>query len=113
MKTDKIWKYHLTPDNEQHVEMPEGARILDIQVQENRPVVWALVDTDAPKELVRFYMIGTGEEICEDTSKLCYVGTFQVAHFVFHVFTSVRMRVIRTQGVLASEVSEGLHLATA
>src|SRR5262245_16240690 len=84
----KIWKfpfqnigYHITLD------MPEGARPLCVQIQDNMPCVWALVDPGNPKRPRRFRLAGTGHPIePEDVGR--YVGTFQMQNgeLVFHLF---------------------------
>ena len=84
MKT--IFKYPLTL-SEQGIEMPEGAQILTVQVQNNTPYLWALVSPSSPTELKRITVLGTGHSIIEDKF-LAYIGTFQLdcGELVFHVF---------------------------
>lgn len=68
--------------------MPVGARILHVQMQMGVPVLWALVDPRAPREIRRFINEGTGQTF--DGSGLDYVGTWQEENsdgaFVFHLF---------------------------
>ena len=80
MKT--IWKWGLAPVSE--VLVPVGSVILDVQLQHSSPVLWALVDTDAPTETRRFRCYGTGHKMPDDPGR--YIGTFQVEGLVFHVF---------------------------
>ena len=82
-----IWKFQLQIKGEEYIEMPEGAKILAIQEQHGWPHIWALVDTEAEKELRRFYTIGTGHPFDLPPSAK-HVGTFQVesGNLVFHVF---------------------------
>ena len=82
MKT--IWKYKL--DNIGGVEMPKGAEVLCVQVQDNEPCLWALVDPNAAKEIRHFLVVGTGHVIEKQYIK--YVSTFQMHSgiLVFHVF---------------------------
>ena len=80
MKT--IWKFTLAPIGA--VEIPVGAKLLDVQVQNNLVVLWALVDPEAPKEVRRLRINGTGWDITESLGE--YIATFQKDGLVFHVF---------------------------
>lgn len=66
------------------VEMPAGAKLLSIQTQNGRGCLWAEVEMTAPIRKRAFMIVGTGHEI----PALCggYVGTYQVGHFVWHVY---------------------------
>jgi hypothetical protein len=67
------------------LEMHSGAIPLTVQLQDGRPYLWALVDTEQPKELRDFEIYGTGHPI--DTNIFSYVGTFQMSDgLVFHFF---------------------------
>ena len=72
------------------ITVPEGAELLDIQVQMQGgemlgPVAWFLVpDPDASPETRKFIVAGTGQDISlEETT---YGGTFQLGTYVGHVF---------------------------
>ena len=80
MKT--IWKYEVSPVTE--LDMPAGAEVLDLQVQNGVPAMWALVDPNAVKVKRFFRMYGTGHEMPNNPGK--YVRTFQTQGLVFHVF---------------------------
>ena len=79
-----IWKYRFPEGDETVLTMPMGAHVLTIQVQDGSPVLWALVDPDAPPEPRLFYVKGTGWVIDQPLGR--YVGTVQLAGFVWHVF---------------------------
>ena len=83
MKT--IWKYELETTDGQSIDMPIGAEILTVQMQNGSLCLWAKVDSDAPKERRKILIRGTGNSIGE---VVAYIGTFQlaVASLVFHVF---------------------------
>ncbi len=91
-KTKTIWKFPIPDGFSLSIEMPAGAEILDIQVQHGAPVIWALVDTSAPRVLRRFEIVGTGWDLYEwdldETSATDHVGTYQMAggDLVWHVF---------------------------
>jgi len=83
-----IWKYRLEPTDCQSIELPQGAKILCVQVQNEWPYIWVLnPDTDiAPTEARHFTIYGTGH-IHEQIPGI-YIGTFQMfkGKLVFHVF---------------------------
>ena len=80
-----IWKFDVLPGREA-IPMPEGAKILDIQVQNGAPVIWAIVDPEKKAKSRFLYVYGTGHMIPDDPGK--YVGTFQFPNdgLVFHAF---------------------------
>jgi len=80
MTTMTIWKYHL----EDKVEMPIGAKILDIQMQNNELVIWALVNPDNKTETRFFHSYPTGAVIPGDPG--IYLKTLQHGWFVAHYF---------------------------
>ena len=88
----KIFKYEVGFAQNQVIDMPRGATILALQVQYEKPVIWALVDPDAPCEPRTFVTVGTGHEMppFEDQGgqQRTYIGTYQVngGRLVFHVF---------------------------
>jgi hypothetical protein len=83
-----IWKFTLEVNGEQRVTMPIGARLLTVQVQNDVPCLWAIVDTSNIKpedHIIKMY--GTGHEHKEIDGT--YLGTFQMmvgSALVFHVF---------------------------
>jgi hypothetical protein len=88
MKT--IHKYELPVKNEFSIEMPEGAELLTVQVQCERPCIWALVDADNPMRARNFRLHGTGHQV-DASVWLRYVGTFQLIEgtLVLHLFEVV------------------------
>jgi hypothetical protein len=69
------------------IAMPRGAMILKVECQCETPCVWALVDPEAPSEMRRFHVFGTGHPIDLATRKVGeHVATFQHGRFVRHVF---------------------------
>lgn len=103
-----ILKYELTDldtSDLREIEMPQGARILAVQVQVGQEVtetsvgakaygrvtetvcLWAISDTDESRKVRRLFRIyGTGREIKEPLESLNYIGTVQTGSFVWHVF---------------------------
>lgn len=84
-----IWKFTLPSMSGAMVEMPKDAAVLCVQAQQDVPMIWADVDTDAPKIKRRFWTYGTGHEIPPGNVPMHYVGTFQLSGgaLVFHVYT--------------------------
>lgn len=66
--------------------MPKKSRYLDLQVQNQQPTLWALVDPDSPQELKKFEWCGTGHQLCNKAAR--YLGTAQLEDgaLVLHLF---------------------------
>lgn len=81
-----IWKYPLSSDDIQTIYMPEGARMLSVQLQHGTPQLWALCDECADKKQRRVAIYGTGCLIPNEPGR--YIDTFQInsGELVFHVF---------------------------
>jgi hypothetical protein len=89
MKT--IWKFPLAVADIQAIEMPVGARLLDVQMQRatgDQVCLWALVDPSNMKCKRWISIHGTGHELPDGIADAKYVGTFQLVggSLVFHVF---------------------------
>lgn len=84
MKT--IWKYELPYEDNFSIQMPKAAKILDVQVQHEKPCIWALVDDYADTETRTFFLFGTGHPVKPFNVK--YIGTFQMkgGALVYHLF---------------------------
>lgn len=85
MKT--IYKYTLTTEEMQKIELPEGAEILSVLSQNEEVCMWAMVNPDADKVIRTFAVIGTGWRLITEAN-LKYIGTVQLngGKLVFHVF---------------------------
>lgn len=55
-----IWKTVLRPTDVQDVELPKGAQIICAREQLDDICIWYRCDPEAPKELRRFAIHGTG-----------------------------------------------------
>lgn len=82
----KIWKWTLAIVDRQYLQMPVGAKILTVQIQNEMPQLWALCNPEAPKETRAFGIYGTGNPMPNDPGH--YIATFQInsGMLVFHVF---------------------------
>lgn len=83
-----IWKYELKVTDSQRTEMPTGAKVLSVQVQFEKPCLWAMVDPERIMEHRTFRIYGTGHIIDINSNNLQFIGTFQVSGggYVFHLF---------------------------
>ena len=50
----KIFKYELEDSQRAQISMPIGAKVLNVAMQNNRIVLWALVDPNLKTELRHF-----------------------------------------------------------
>lgn len=82
----KIFKYPLKVEGEQKITMPEKAKILSFQFQDDTPCIWAMVDPTAKVEARTFYILGTGHEV-PPLFFFNYIGTAQHNGFVWHLFS--------------------------
>jgi hypothetical protein len=84
MKT--IYKYELSVEDNQIIKMPDGAKFLSLQTQNENPCIWMLVDTENKLVDIHFVTYGTGHEIKSGLGE--FVGTYQLnnGRLVFHVF---------------------------
>lgn len=78
----RIFKY-IVPANGP-IELPAEAQILTVAMQQERMMMWALVDDEAPKEERRFIVFGTGEVIPRGNFQ--WIATVQDGNFVWHLF---------------------------
>ncbi|HLE86824.1 MAG TPA: hypothetical protein VI727_04105 [Candidatus Brocadiaceae bacterium] len=88
MKT--IWKYNLEVVDDQLLEIPIEAEILDVQMQYGSPQLWAVVTPELQKETRHIRIHGTGHRV-STVDNLKYISTFQMegGSLVFHAFEVV------------------------
>ena len=91
MKT--IYKYDLAPINDRiQVGMPKGAVILSVGSQSGAELVcWARVDTNEPKKIRQFRIVGTGHSLDnDDMARLEFISTVQTpSGLVWHVYEQI------------------------
>lgn len=83
-----IWKYQLVAESVK-IEMPIGAEILTVQIQDGIACLWALVDPNADKEERIIEVFGTGHPVPYDMGvSRKYIATFQLngGTLVYHAF---------------------------
>lgn len=67
-----VFKYTLRPASGV-IQMPKGAQVLSVHVQNGDPHLWALVDPSAEVETREFQIVGTGHPIEGDPGR--FIGT--------------------------------------
>lgn len=85
----RIYKYPVSVTDDFMLDMPAGAKVLSVQVQNGEPHLWALVETDGVMHERRtFHLYGTGNPLPRDVGSFVFVGTFQLrgGALVFHLF---------------------------
>ncbi len=82
----KVWKIELTKERTQLVKMPEKSEIMDIQMQNGKPVMWFLTNPESKEIEVKINMYGTGWETHENAYKDEYLSTVQDSGLVWHFF---------------------------
>lgn len=87
-----VYKYPVPLRDYFQLLLPRGAAILDVQMQQGAPQLWALVDTSQPLVERVFRLAGTGHPLTsDDTSQLEHCGSFQMQQgaLIFHLFELV------------------------
>lgn len=88
----KIYKYPVSIDDVIRIQMPLQAEFLTLQVQNDIPCLWVLVDPENELEERIFEMYGTGYSIeCNSSIERKYLGTFQLREgiLVYHLFERI------------------------
>lgn len=84
----QIFKYPIKSLSSVEFEMPAGAKILTVQMQNGIPCIWALVNPNKTIQCRKFIIFGTGHQI-HDPDNVSYIGTFQSSGLVYHLFEQV------------------------
>ena len=86
MKT--IWKYQLSNEDDQDIEAPDKAQILDVQVQNGIPHLWLFLDPNVPVRKYHVKIFRTGHPVNLD--HYVFAGTYQLhgGSFIGHVFVA-------------------------
>jgi len=89
--THSIWKFDLPVDDTIVIEMPKGAKVLDVQTQHGQPCIWAIVDTECETEPRTFFMRDTGHPLNFAIESARYIGTIQMddGALIFHLFEPI------------------------
>jgi hypothetical protein len=84
-----IYKYELNALGRKDVSLPRGFKVLKLGVQRDVPVLWCLVDPEAPTVQAAFITFVTGVEFNHRDEEIKYIDSFQLGnlpYFVGHVF---------------------------
>lgn len=83
----QVFKYPIPLEDHFELELPEVNRVLKVDVQLNRPMLWVLVDPTRKTEPSKFRLAGTGHEIADGDYNE-YIGSFQLSggSLIFHLF---------------------------
>lgn len=81
-----IWKVILDTTDDQRITVPKGAKFLCIREQHEQVCLWFECDSDAPKDVRRIGIAGTGHEVPTPDGK--YLGTafLMEGQLVLHVY---------------------------
>ena len=82
----RIWKYPLTTNGVVKRITGKLSKILTIDVQNEQPYCWILIDDDVQEISIDLVGIGTGWEIPEEVENMGFVGTLQTGEYVWHYF---------------------------
>lgn len=80
-----VYKYAIEGNSGGVVKLPQGAQILTVQAQGNKPTIWALVDPKAPLVARSFEIVYTGE-ILNGVATRQYLATVHISGLVLHIF---------------------------
>lgn len=78
-----IHKYPLEFTDHQSIDMPLGAKIVHIDLQDNQLCVWAEGNPEHPKVQRKFELYATGEKI-ETMAR--HLKTVLIGRFVYHIY---------------------------
>ena len=85
-----IWKEEIIIADEFTLYLPMDAQILTVQTQDGIPHLWFTVDdVGSMKEIRKFFVYGTGNQINESFHRIKYIGTWQQDSMVWHLFEEV------------------------
>lgn len=85
-----IYKYPLEIKEKQEILLPDNHQILDVQVQNNIPCLWVLLDSDDLKpsstHSFNIFLYATGQQFID--CGLNYISTFQMMQgsYIIHAF---------------------------
>lgn len=82
-----IWKYRLS---DEVIHVPKNSKILSIQLQDNAPQIWILVDENEMEfEKRQFITIATGQPF--HLENVNYISTYQDGSYVWHIFENLKI----------------------
>ena len=83
----RVFKYPIPFGDYFKLPLPNGAKVLTVDVQYGQPTLWALVNPNHKTKDRLFRFAGNGHDIEESLSRLEFVASFQMQNgLMFHVF---------------------------
>lgn len=79
-----IYKYPIKIADTQILDMPVGADIISLQMQNGIITIWAIIDIEASLMPVKIRIFGTG--IHYSDLVLRHIGSIQDGDYIWHVF---------------------------
>jgi hypothetical protein len=83
-----IWKFPLKITDKQVLRIPRVHELLDVQLQDGQPMLWAMVHPDSTVQGLAIYCYGTGNP--GPSPEEVYVATIQLYGFVWHFYSEAR-----------------------
>ena len=80
-----IYKYPLKVVPKQLIVIQEDWLPLSLQIQNDIPILWALIDPANPIENREIIMVGTGTSF-NLNDDIIHLGTVQIGRYVWHYF---------------------------
>lgn len=81
----RIFKYEFPIQDYFHLILPRNSKFLSAQVQNEKPVMWFVVDTETDISFMyRFSLKCTGDKL--DLDQKDYLATLQLGDIVGHLF---------------------------
>lgn len=88
----RIYKYELEITDTQQIETHKFCQILSVQMQNDKPYLWVVIDEYEPMQKLNISMFGTGYPISKNFyighEHNTFCGTIQQSLFVWHVFAN-------------------------
>lgn len=79
-----VWKFEIDVADRVVEQLPAGAEVIHVEASEHAGMwLWAIVDTEAPREQRVFAVRGTGQELGEVGA---HIATVSTGLFVWHLF---------------------------
>lgn len=84
-----IYKFQFAEQDDFKICLPKNSQILCVQMQDEIPCMWTLMDKNEKAEVRHFRVFGTGHYFALSNYK--YIGTFQLftGSLVFHLFEDI------------------------
>lgn len=79
-----VYKYPLPFKPHIYIDMPAGAKVRHVEMQNDVGTLWVEVETDNKTETHEFYLVWTGEELPSVAGE--HVGTFQDRDLIWHLY---------------------------